>query len=78
MNHTFQHHINKLHYISQMKELLGGRDSTTDWQIKSICSKKYSQVSFRYRDLIHHNITYDAVITVAESESDIRITTVTP
>ena len=28
--------------------------------------------------LIYHGITYDTVITVTESESDIRITTDTP
>ena len=28
--------------------------------------------------MIYHDITYDTAITVAESESDIKITTVTP
>ena len=37
----------------------------------------YSQVPL-YRSLVHPDITYDIVITVAESESIIRITTDTP
>ena len=35
---------------------------------------KYSHVPLS-RDIIYHDITYNTVITVAESESDIRITT---
>ena len=37
----------------------------------------YSEVPL-YRGLIYHSIIYDTAITVAESESDIRITTDTP
>ena len=37
----------------------------------------YSKVPLK-RSLIYYDITYDTVITVAESESDIRITTDTP
>ena len=36
----------------------------------------YSQVS--YCGPVYHGITYDTAITVAESESDLRITTDTP
>ena len=38
---------------------------------------KYSQVPL-YRGLIYHYFTYDTTITVAESESDIKITAGTP
>ena len=36
------------------------------------------QLSVILTGLIYHDITYDTAITVAESESDIRITTDTP
>ena len=38
---------------------------------------KYSQVPL-WHSLIYHDVKYNTAITVAESESDIRITTDTP
>ena len=45
------------------------------WAVEQ--SVKYSQVPLQH-DLIYYDITYDTAKTVAESESDIRITTDTP